>query len=97
MEEEKKIETTKFKGYTIEELRYQKVLTLVRMEYVKEKIDSEFQGVKTRLNPSNKSGKWSIMSLTGKAAKALSFIDYITIGLSLYKSAHKIFSLFKRK
>lgn len=99
MEENKKIEetkNTKFKGYTIEELRYQKVLTLVRMEYVKEKIDSEFQGVKSRFNPSEKTGKWSLLSLTGKAAKALSFIDYFTIGLSLFRSARKISSLFKR-
>lgn len=93
-----------FCGYTLRELRFQRTLTDVRREYVKEKLMGEIANVRTlrflESKKGNGSAGWlnpSVLALAGKAFKIFSYADYISLGITLFQSGRKVFSLFRRK
>lgn len=94
-----------FTGYTLKELRFQRTMTEVRRDYVKEKLIGEFDNIRTfRFLETRKqrqgSGGWlnpSVMALAGKVFKLFSYADYISLGLSLFQGSRKMFSMFRRK
>lgn len=89
-----------FKGYTLEEIRYQRALVTLHKEFCRNKIERVSRQLSSTspLAPSKSSslpGKVGFMA--GKLLTGLNYIDYIMIGFSLFGSAKKVFSLFKKK
>lgn len=90
-----------FKGYTLEELRYQRGITLLHREFCKSKImrnvqklsaASHFSPPASANSLSGKAGFWA-----GKLLNGLNYLDYIMIGVSTFSSIRKVFSVFRRK
>lgn len=89
-----------FKGYTIEEIRFQRALVAMEADFCKTKILKSLDNIKEAnpLMPGNKSslpGKAGAIAL--KMINGLNYLDYALIGLSIFKGSRKIFSLFKGK
>ncbi|MDE5790190.1 MAG: hypothetical protein K2H96_03050 [Muribaculaceae bacterium] len=91
-----------FKGYTIEELRYQRALVALQKEFCKSKVLHKVDRVKNRklIGDSGSSGGSKIFkvgSIAGKLVRGLSYIDYAMIGMSLFGSGKKIYKFLKGK
>lgn len=93
-----------FRGYTLNELRFQRTLIDVRRAYVKERLLGEFANIRSLRFLDTKKGKggrgWlnpSVFAIAGKAFKLFSYVDYISLGITLFQSGRKVFSLFRRK
>lgn len=89
-----------FKGYTIEEIRFQRALVSMEAEFCKAKIGRCWQNIQD-INPFMPGNKSSIPGKAGaiamKMVNGLNYLDYILLGLSLFKGSKKIFSFFKGK
>lgn len=89
-----------FKGYTMDELRYQRALVALKKEFLREKAIKQTKEIKEQvplLNgkaPSIGGGSRGIM---GKLIKGLSFTDYILLGFQMLKIGKKIGSIFGKK
>ena len=89
-----------FKGYTIEEIRFQRALVAMESEFCKTKIFKSWHNIvdANPLMPGNKTslpGKAGAIAL--KMVNGLNYLDYILLGLSVFKGTKKIFSFFKGK
>ena len=102
--EKKPAETTApeqkdFKGYSLEDLRYQRALVALRKDFAKSKmIHNIDKARKHRLG--GESGSSKIARAGGIAAKlfsGLSYLDYAMLGMSLFSSGRKIYSFFRGK
>lgn len=87
-----------FKGYTIEEIRFQRALVAMEAEFCKTKLLKSWNNLQESnpLIPGNKAslpGKAGALAL--KMVNGLNYIDYILLGLSVFKGTRKIFSFFK--
>ncbi|MBD5288361.1 MAG: hypothetical protein HDS28_04720 [Bacteroides sp.] len=96
------VEKKSFKGYTIEELRYQRALVALQKEFCKSKVLHKVERVKNRKligeNSGGGSSKIFMMgSLASKLLRGLSYIDYAMIGMSLFGSGKKIYKFLKGK
>lgn len=97
---DKTLGVTEFKGYTLEELKYQRALLLLKREFLKEKALKESKAIKNRIPMLN--GKSPLNSLTpqgivGRVARGLNYADYLMLGFSVFNAGKRIFSLFKKK
>lgn len=91
---------TDFKGYTLEELRYQRALLLLKREFLKENALKEIKDVKQRIPMINGKSPLTTMSPTGimgRVVKGLNYADYLMLGFSVFNAGRKVFSLFKKK
>lgn len=97
------IENVAFKGYTLDELRYQKALALLKREFARQKIETATRHIKNDnalLSGNLSAGK--IVSLAGggkiasKMLGGLNVLDYAMIGFSAFRSLRKIGRLFHR-
>lgn len=90
-----------FKGYTLEELRYQRAMTTLQKELCKGRIMKDIKNIRTGADPKSLSGKSSKLPWIGTIAstmlKSLNYLDYITLGMSVFGAGRKIFSLIPRK
>ena len=89
-----------FKGYTLDELRYQRALLLLKKEFLKEKAVKQIHDVKERVPMLNGKSPLSTMSSKGilsRMAKGLNYADYIMIGFSVFNAGRKMISLFRKK
>lgn len=89
-----------FKGYTLDELRYQRALLLLKREFLKEKATEQLKDVRESipfLNGQSGISKISSKGMLGKVMKGLNFVDYLMIGFSLFNSGRKFVSLFRKK
>lgn len=91
----------KFKGYTLEELRYQRALVLLQKEFCKSRITRNVRNLQ-KSNPFSPSA--SAKSLPGKVGlvfsklmTGLNYIDYAMIGFSLFGAVRKVSSIFRRR
>lgn len=89
-----------FKGYTIDELRYQIALLALKKEFMKEKAIDASMKIKDRIPMLN--GKSPLSGITprgimGKIIKGLNFTDYILLGLQLLTIGKKVGGVFKKK
>lgn len=75
-----------WKGYSIDELRYQRAYTLARLEIQKEKITSSFSRFYS--SSSGGFGNGLIKKITG----SLNYVDY---ALLAYKIGNRIYKLFR--
>ena len=88
-----------FAGYTMDELKHQRALTLVKREFLKQKAMNDIDALKSRLpfNGQSPIGNLSTKGIFGKLIKGLSYMDYIMLGFSMFTAGRKIVSLFHRK
>lgn len=90
-----------FKGYTMEELRYQRAMMALRKEFCKTKV---MQSVHT-LRPATKEKAGthggSKFALAGRIASTvfshMNTLDYILMGISLFGTARKGYRLIRGK
>lgn len=87
-----------FKGYTIEEIRFQRALVAMEAEFCKTKLTKSLHNLQ-RLNPLSTSSGSSLPGKAGSIAlrllNGLNYMDYILLGWSAFSGVRKIFSLFK--
>lgn len=94
-------DVAEFKGYTIDELRYQRALVMFKKEFCKEKLSDSLNNLKT-LSPlkhsnGNNGRLFSKSGIISKIFKSLDYVDYAMMGYSIFKSIKKFSSKFKNK
>lgn len=97
-------EIPKFRGYTIEEIRYQRALLALRKEFCKAKVMESVQNLKPGSNSSTRnsskggSSKWAVAGkVASKLLSNLNTIDYALMGLSLIGTVRKGYRLIRGK
>ncbi|MDE6097113.1 MAG: hypothetical protein K2G52_13105 [Muribaculaceae bacterium] len=93
---------SRFKGYTLEEIRYQRALVTLQKEFCRNKLNRNLKNLH-KSNPFSTAasasgsipGKLSL--LAGKLLTGLNYIDYAMIGFSMFGTVRKVMSLFHRK
>ncbi len=93
-------EKPKFKGYTLDDLRYRRAVVALQKEFAREKIMEDLDRIRhwNPLAPDNKGGKLSKAgNLARKLIGGLNYLDYAMIGFSLFSSARKMIGFFKPK
>lgn len=85
----------KFKGYTMDELRYQRAMIALQKEFAKQRISHRVRNLKHYSIFSKNSSK--VGNVATKLLSGVSYIDYALIGYSLFNSGRKIFSIFSKK
>lgn len=91
---------TTFKGYTLEELRYQRALVMLQREFCKNRMMRNLGNLKQSnpLSPNFAVSKFAGKSgsIASKILSGMSYLDYAMLGFSAFKSVRKIVKLFKR-
>lgn len=95
------LKNDEFHGYTLEEIRYQRALVSLQLEFCKNKIIKNFANIQ-KVNPLSPTSVAS--SFSGKAGavirkllNGLNYLDYAVLGFSLFSSIRKITSFFRKK
>ena len=87
-----------FKGYTIEEIRFQRALTALEADFCKTKVIKSWNNIQ-KMNPLSPSSGSSIPGKAGSIAlkliNGLNYMDYVFLGWSVFSGARKVFSFFK--
>lgn len=92
-----------FKGYSLNQLRYQRAVVALQREFAKEKIRKGTDNLKNRTVFGKKADKGAkgtgagISKIANAILNRLGYLDYAVIGLSLFKTGKKIAGLVKRK
>lgn len=91
-----------FKGYTMEELKYQRTMMALRKEFCKAKVIESVHGLKSRgYGRRQKGGYKSKMAIVGQVASKvfgnLNKLDYILMGISIIGTARKGYKLIRGK
>lgn len=82
-----------FRGYTIGELRQQRLLTQIRMELLKEKLLNDTTSLrKTAIMPKGT----GLFSLADTGLKLMSYADFFGIGFALFRSGRKLVNFFRK-
>ena len=88
--------TEGFRGYTLSELRQQRLVARVRMELLKEKMTYDSaQLFKSNLT----TGEWKssgVLGILNKGLRLLSYADIIALGFSMFRTGRKIIGFFRR-
>lgn len=90
-----------FKGYTLEDIHYQRALVMLQREFAKEKIAADIHKIKKR-GPFGVTGK-DASSLTkagtvvSKLINGFNYMDYALVGFSAFSTIRKVFRFFKKK
>lgn len=89
-----------FKGYTIEEIRFQRALVAMEVEFSKAKLFKSWNNIQ-KLNPLSPTSGGSIAGKTGSLAlkliNGLSYVDYVMLGWSAFSGVRKVISFFHKK
>lgn len=92
---------SKFKGYTLEEIRYQRALVSLQMEFCKTRLLRNVHNLQKRSPFSASSAATSLPGKVGFVASklfaGLNYLDYAMIGFSLFGTVRKVFSFFRRR
>lgn len=88
------------KGLTLNEIRYQRALILLKREFCAEKIRTDLEKIRARGvmgvgKPGNKLTR--VGSFASKAMSGFNYIDYALMGFSLFSTLKKIRSFFRKK
>ncbi len=89
-----------FKGYSMEDLRYQRALIALQKEFCKSKIIHKADRIRKNGlfgNDGNASKVARLSGIAGKLLYGLSYLDYAMLGMSLFGSGRKIYKFFKGK
>ncbi len=92
--------STEFKGYSIEELRYQRALISLRKDFCKSKMIHNANRIGKR-GFFGRNGTTSrvahVGGLASKIISGLGYLDYVMIGMSVFGTGRKIFKFFRGK
>lgn len=91
-----------FKGYTLEELRYQRALVALKKDFSKSKLIHDLDKVRNhKILGGAGEGKMSKIARAGgiatKIFSGLNYLDYAMIGMSLFTSGKKIYKFFSSR
>lgn len=89
MEKDNNKKNTDWSGYTMEEINYQRVLTLARIEFAKERMASDVERVKK--GNVFLSGSWF-----QRIMKFVDYTDVLVIGFTLWRKFAPLFSRKKK-
>lgn len=89
-----------FKGYTIEEIRFHRALVAIEADFCKAKIARCWSNIQDS-NPFMPGNKATLPGKAGAIAMkmfhGLNYLDYILLGMSVFKGSKKLFSFFRKK
>lgn len=89
-----------FKGYTMDELRYQRALIALKREYCKESI-METAHKLHEASPLSANGQKglarNIGGIAGKIVGGLGYVDYLLIAFSAFGTVKKVLHFFRKK
>lgn len=90
-----------FKGFTMEELKYQRALMALRKEFAKEQIQNSVQALRPNRQKDGQSKFANRFGLAATVAKKLlgnlNSLDYLMVGMSAFGVAKKAYNLFRKK
>lgn len=90
-----------FKGYSMEELRYQRAMMALRKEFCKAKVMESVREIRPKRDrQAGGTGRSKFALATQIASKVfsnLNTIDYVLMGISLFGTARKGFRLLRGK
>lgn len=91
---------SKFKGYTLEELKYQRALVALQKEFCRSRLMRNVGNLQ-KSNPLSPSAAASTLPgkvgfIASKVFSGLNYLDYAMLGFSVFGAARKIFSIFRR-
>lgn len=92
-----------FKGYTLDELRYQRALVMLRREFAKQKVNHKLRTIRKTnaftgtASGSKSSGLVRAGSIASRILSGMNYLDYAMIGISAFGTVRKIASFFGRK
>lgn len=93
-------EHAEFEGFTLDEIRHRKALIAVKKEFAKARIFEQANSIKAH-NPFAADSKLKAAARLGKLpmklVKSLNYTDYILLGVSVFGTAKKIFTFFRKK
>lgn len=95
-------EASKFKGYSLDDLRYRRALVALQKEFAKSKILSDAHKIRRHspFSPNFAEGKGAMGkfgAVAGKILNGFNYFDYVMLGITLFNSGKKVFRLFKKK
>lgn len=96
-------EEKQFKGYSIDELKYQRAFILLQREFTQAKLAEIMQRFTNKNssiynhNKSKKQSPFGVGNILGRIVKGLDYLDYAVLGLSVFSTGKKIFSVFRRR
>lgn len=96
-------EKPKFNGYSLEELRYQRALVMLRREFAKQKMNNKIRSIRKTnaftgtASGSKSSGLLRAGSIASKLVSGMNYLDYAMIGFSAFGTIRKITSFFRKK
>lgn len=101
---QQELDSHKFAGYSIDELKYRKAVVLLQREFVGAKAGETLRKFTDRNSPmyhghDKKRGAAFIntANIVSKIFRGLDFMDYAMLGISVFSTGRKIVSLFRRK
>ena len=87
-----------FKGYTIEEIRFQRALVAMEADFCKTKVLRTWNNLQ-KVNPLSPTSKTTLPGKAGaialKLINGLNYMDYVLLGWSAFSGVRKILSFFK--
>lgn len=89
-----------FKGYTMEELKYQRAMMALKKEFCKAKVMQSMDTLRPKRNePKSSTGsKFAIAGqIASKLFSNLNTLDYVLMGISLFSTAKKGYKLIRGK
>lgn len=91
-----------FKGYTLEELKYQRALIALRKEFCKAQVLQTIDSLRPKRKDNSDSSMFGskfglIRTIGSKLFSNLNTLDYIMLGMSAFGTAKKAYSLFRHK
>lgn len=90
-----------FRGYTLEEIEYQRAYLLLQKEFAKAKIIEDVDSLRQIKVFGGRSGKGNAVlkvgSLASKILSGMNYLDYAMIGFSAFGTLRKVFRFFRKK
>ncbi len=91
---------TGFRGYTLEELKYQRALVTLQKEFCRSRLMRNIGNLQ-KSNPLSPSAAASSLPgkvgfIASKVFSGLNYLDYAMLGFSVFGAVRKVFSIFRR-
>ena len=90
-----------FKGYTLEELRYQRALIALKKDFSQAKLMRSLDTVQ-KANPLSATNRISSLNskfggVASRIFSGLNYLDYAMMGFSFFNSVRKVYGFFHKK
>lgn len=93
-------EKPQFKGYSLNDLKYRRAVVALKKEFARQKIAEDFYTIRNwrpfDTDGSNKKTS-KMVGIARKIMGGMNYLDYAMLGFSVFTSARKVMSFFKKK